>query len=225
MKHSHRLRIRKWLARRHPDLFSRFYSTLDDPQVVPVQEAAYQMASDRYLGAGERVLDVGFGLGYGLEILANRASHIDGVDIDRLAVERGQQLLARLPAGSILQLYDGKSLPFPERAFDLVTCIDVLEHVPDYQGLLREMVRVSRGYVVVSTPNRRPENTRPDGRPRNPWHLREWQAPELAAVLQQATDLPVTWHFLDGPWQGPFEIASQPGEHTQALVPAIRVQP
>lgn len=225
MKQPFWLRIRKGLARWRPDLFYRFYSTLDDPQIVPVQAAAYRLALDRYLGTGGRVLDVGFGLGYGLEILAPQASFLAGVDIDRRAVEQGQHLLANLPAGSILRHYDGKTLPFQDRAFDLVTCIDVLEHVPDYQSLLREMVRVSRRYVIVSTPNRRPENTRRDGRPRNRWHLREWQATELATVLQEATGLPVTWHFLDGPWEGPFEVASQPGEHTQALTPAIRVQP
>jgi 2-polyprenyl-3-methyl-5-hydroxy-6-metoxy-1,4-benzoquinol methylase len=219
------LRIRKWLAHQRPDLFSRFYSTMDDPQIVPVQAAAYRLARDRYLREGDKVLDVGFGLGYGLEILAVLAASLVGVDIDRRAVENSQHLLADLPAGSNLRHYDGKHLPFPDRAFDLVTCIDVLEHVPDYQGLLREMVRVSQRFVVVATPNRRTENTLPDGRPRNPWHLREWDPSELAALLKLTTNLPVTWHFLDGPWGGPFEVASQPGEHTQALVPVIQVQP
>jgi len=47
-------------------------------------------------------------------------------------------------------------LPFREEAFDLVTLIDVLEHVSDIQETLREAVRVLRpgGALVIQAPNR-----------------------------------------------------------------------
>ena len=111
-----------------------------------------------------------------------------------------------------------------------MTCGDVLEHVPDYVAFLREMVRVSSRVVFLSTPNRRPEYTRPDGQPRNRWHLREWtyeelDAEELDAILQAIRGVHVEWSLLDGPWEGPFDCTSTVSEGTMALAPALVVGP
>jgi SAM-dependent methyltransferase len=43
-------------------------------------------------------------------------------------------------------------LPFPDASFDLVLAIEVLEHVPDPAGALRELARVGRGTFVLSVP-------------------------------------------------------------------------
>jgi hypothetical protein len=112
-------------------------------------------------------------------------------------------------------------IPFPDDEFDLVACIDVIEHVPGYLHLLREMVRVSRSVVLVSTPNRRPEYTLPNGRPRNPWHLREWSDDEFNAILEQIPGIRVEWHYLNGPWEGPFWISSELTTDTMTLTPAL----
>jgi ubiquinone/menaquinone biosynthesis C-methylase UbiE len=47
---------------------------------------------------------------------------------------------------------DVVSLPFPDRAFDLVLAIEVLEHVPDPQLALQELHRVGRRHAVLSVP-------------------------------------------------------------------------
>jgi len=49
------------------------------------------------------------------------------------------------------RLYDGLTLPFPDRSFDVVVLSFVLHHVPDDRklALLEEALRVSRGKVVV----------------------------------------------------------------------------
>ena len=87
------LPICKFLARKWPKYFSFLYSTLDDPMVVPVQAAAYQLISEKYINDGDRVLDVGFGLGYGLDILSTKAATISGIDIDLRAVKYVRQLI------------------------------------------------------------------------------------------------------------------------------------
>ena len=46
-------------------------------------------------------------------------------------------------------------LPYPDQEFDLVTCTEVLEHLEDYRGTLREINRVLQpgGVLVLTTPN------------------------------------------------------------------------
>jgi ubiquinone/menaquinone biosynthesis C-methylase UbiE len=214
-------RIRKWIARLMPGRFPSLYSTLDNPMRVPAQEAAYQLAVQRYLQPGERVLDVGFGLGYGLDIMAAAGGRTTGIDIDDTAVNNARRLVKEASGIEEVRAYDGKVIPYPEKSFDIVTCIDVIEHVPDYERLLREMVRVSRGVVFVSTPNRRPEYTRRDGRPRNPWHLREWTYDEFQVVLDKILGVRIEWYFLVGRWEGPFEVSSTLSSEAIALVPVL----
>lgn len=218
-------RLRRFIAGRFPGRFPRLYSTLDAPQQVPVQVAAYQLGTRKYIRRGDRVLDVGFGLGYGMIRMAEAASELVGIETDRRAVSRGQELVEKVPQIVAVKYYDGQTIPYDDNSFGVVTCVDVLEHVPDYVAFIQEMVRVSGRVVLLSTPNRRPEYTRSDGRPKNRWHLREWSFEELDTILQAMPGVHVEWSFLDGPWDGPFECAPTVSEDTMALVPALVVAP
>ena len=188
---------------------------------LPVQAAAYQLAVSDYIHPGDRILDVGFGLGYGLRMMAHEAEELCGIEIDRRAVSRGVRFLRGIPAIRELQQYDGCTIPYQSAAFDVVTCIDVLEHVHDYVGLIRELLRTSKRVVLISTPNRRPEYTMPDGRPRNRWHLREWSFEELDTILRAVPHIDIEWNFLSGPWEGPCERTSTISSETLALTPAL----
>jgi hypothetical protein len=90
--------------------------------------------------------------------------------------------------------------------------------------LLQEMIRVSNRVVFVSTPNRRPQYTRSNGRPKNVWHLREWSFQELNAILQRLPAVRVDWNYLNGPWNGPFEHSSAASPATMALTPALLLE-
>jgi len=212
-------RMRFWLARHFQGTFPSLYSTLDNQAEVPVQVAAYQFVSKNYVRHGDSVLDVGFGLGYGLEIMSEKADSLSGLEIDRRAVARMKNSSIN-PKIVALKHFDGYSLPFPERSFDVVTCIDVIEHVTDYMRLLTNLCNVARRNVIISTPNRRPENTNPEGKPRNPWHIREWSFEEFDQVLKQLGKK-VEWNFLNGPWDGPFTVSQGIEDATLALTPAI----
>lgn len=216
--------LRWFVAGRLPGYFPTWFSTLDRPGERAVQRTAYQLARDKYVRPANKVLDVGFGLGYGLEIMVGKAAELRGIEIDERAVTHGQMLVRENPKILELRDYDGKTIPYPSNAFDVVSCVDVIEHVPDYTGLINEMVRVSRRVVVLSTPNQRPENTRPDGRPKNRWHLREWSYEEFDAILQQIPDVEVDWNFLNGPKWGPFEASSHVRDDTRALTPALTLR-
>jgi len=161
------------------------YSTMvGEGSVVPCQIEAYFLALNKYVDEFATVLDVGFGLGYGLNILAIKAKEVSGVDVDQKVYDYCQgTVVGRNPRLVHLSIYDGYSLNFPNNHFDVVTCVDVIEHVEDYEKLIEEMLRVSKKGVFLSTPNRRPEYTNPDGTPKNYWHLREWSFEEFDESL------------------------------------------
>lgn len=58
-----------------------------------------------------------------------------------------------IPAEGVLQCNLEKKLPFDDNAFDVVTALDVLEHLDNPHGALQELCRVARKSVLVSLPN------------------------------------------------------------------------
>ncbi|MFW6379703.1 MAG: class I SAM-dependent methyltransferase [Guyparkeria sp.] len=102
--------------------------------------------------AGESLLDVGCGTGFFTRALGES---IDGllvgadIDADWLAYAREQDR-----GGGCYERADARSLPHPDRSFDLVTSITVLDFVDEDARALAEMVRVARRRVVVLVLNR-----------------------------------------------------------------------
>ncbi len=200
-----------------------YTATLGRGSVVPCQIEAYFLALKEYVEESASVLDVGFGLGYGLNILAIKASEVSGVDIDKKALEHCYDtVVGRNPRLNYLELSDGYNLQFEDGRFDVVTCVDVLEHVEDCNRLITEMLRVSKKGVFISTPNRRPEYTNFDGTPKNPWHLREWRFEELDGILKNHGT--VDWNFQNGPFEGPFTTTKELTENTLTLSPFVYKQ-
>jgi SAM-dependent methyltransferase len=100
---------------------------------------------------GTRVLDVGCGpaRSYALE-LARRAGSYTGVDVSAEAIR------AATAAGFDARLVtDASDLPFPEGSFDLVVCVEVLEHLFAPDRAVSAIHRVLRpgGKLVASAPN------------------------------------------------------------------------
>jgi SAM-dependent methyltransferase len=102
----------------------------------------------RHLGAPpRRVLDVGCGLGsYGRGLRADGYEWL-GVEID--AADCAE--LTRLGLPHVL--VDGRTLPFPDGAFDAALCLEVLEHIDEPRSFLREVSRVAPRQLIVSVPN------------------------------------------------------------------------
>ena len=198
------------------------YSTIvGKGYIIPCQIEAYFLAMNKYMDDGDKVLDVGFGLGYGLNIMAIKADEVYGVDVDQQVYDYCQEtVVGRNPRLVSLDIYNGYDLPFEDNKFDIVTCVDVLEHVRDYHRLVNEMLRVSKKGVFISTPNRRPEYTNPDGSPKNVWHIREWNHDELDEILR--THGEVDWNFLNGLFEGPFTISENIVENSLTLSPFIK---
>jgi ubiquinone/menaquinone biosynthesis C-methylase UbiE len=92
-----------------------------------------------WLAAGDRVLDVGAGDCY-LDLELNRSIGCMVVPVDMADVNR-----TMLP----LQLYDGRTLPFADGAFDVGLLIFVLHHAEDPAALLCEVKRVCSRRVIA----------------------------------------------------------------------------
>lgn len=99
-----------------------------------------------------RILDAGCGSGRNLELLA-RFGTVTGVEPAALSVVAAR---AR-GVGQVVQCSLGSALPLESAAFDLVVCLDVLEHVDDDLAALRELRRVAAvgGRLLVTVPAHR----------------------------------------------------------------------
>jgi len=210
----------KAITPRKPD--PKEYSTIvGKGSIVPCQQESYFLALREYVKEGDTVLDVGFGLGYGMNTLSIKAGSVHGVDVDKKVYDYcTETLIGRNPKIAKISLYNGYDLDYPDNFFDVVTCGDVIEHVEDYHRLIKELLRVSKRGVYLNTPNRRPEYTNEDGTPKNYWHLREWSFEEFDKIIKEHCT--PDWNFINGPYNGPFTISKTLKEDTLALAPFLK---
>ncbi len=111
---------------------------------------------------GKTALDVGCGGGILAEAMAARAAQVTGIDL--AARPLGVARLHALDAGIANVAYreiatEALALEQPG-AFDVVTCMEMLEHVPDPAAVVRACAALARpgGWVFFSTLNRNPKS-------------------------------------------------------------------
>ncbi len=105
---------------------------------------------------GVKVLDVGCGGGYACEYLAQRKAVVFGTDILAESLQGAVDHAAQNRLEIDYRLCTAEQLPFSDRTMDVVTCFDVLEHVPDKGQMLREIHRVLKpgGWLFFDTLNK-----------------------------------------------------------------------
>jgi 2-polyprenyl-6-hydroxyphenyl methylase/3-demethylubiquinone-9 3-methyltransferase len=111
--------------------------------------------------AGKRVLDVGCGGGILAEAMARAGARVKGIDLaDKpLKVAQLHLLESRLPVE--YEAVSAEDLARREPAgYDVVTCLEVLEHVPDPASTVRACAALARpgGQVFFATINRNPKS-------------------------------------------------------------------
>jgi 2-polyprenyl-6-hydroxyphenyl methylase/3-demethylubiquinone-9 3-methyltransferase len=109
--------------------------------------------------AGTATLDVGCGGGILSEAMARAGAQVLGIDLSRAVLDVAE--LHALEAGIRVDyraiLAEELAAERPA-AFDLVTCMEMLEHVPDPAATVEALAALARpgGHVIVSTLNRKP---------------------------------------------------------------------
>lgn len=118
---------------------------------------------DRLVGglAGKRVIDVGCGGGIFSESMAALGAKVTGIDLGEKALKVA--MLHRLESGVAVdyRLVSAEEAAREEPArYDVVTCMEMLEHVPDPASTVRACAGLARpgGWVVFSTINRNPKS-------------------------------------------------------------------
>ncbi len=132
-------------------------------QVNPVRLRFIREAIDRHWNVEQReplplegrsVLDIGCGAGLACEPLARLGGEVTGVDA---AAENVSAAAAHADAvGLDIRYFTGELSQLDIGTFDLVTCLEVIEHVADKRAFLADVAARLEpgGLLVMSTPNR-----------------------------------------------------------------------
>jgi 2-polyprenyl-6-hydroxyphenyl methylase / 3-demethylubiquinone-9 3-methyltransferase len=113
---------------------------------------------DRYIRSWQdlKVLDVGCGGGFSCEFMAQKGAVVSGIDQSQKCIIKAQEHSKN--SGFKINYLQGfaEDLPFSKSTFDVVTCVDVLEHVADLPQTVSEIYRVLKpnGLFLFDTINR-----------------------------------------------------------------------
>lgn len=112
---------------------------------------------EEMLGNGPGVLlDVGSAAGAASEAFNDRGWDVTGIDISQGMVDYATRRAAeRGRSGVRYQVADAENLSFPDKHFDAVVAMGIIEYCPDEQRALDEMVRVLKpgGRFIITVPN------------------------------------------------------------------------
>lgn len=100
---------------------------------------------------GDKILDVGCGLGYFIEVMSQYGAKCTGIDVDDLCLAYCRDNIS----GAYFKVDLTKPpYPFSDSHFDKAICSEVLEHIKENDVILEELKRIMKpnGTLVVSTP-------------------------------------------------------------------------
>ena len=105
---------------------------------------------------GKKTLDVGCGGGFLAEELARLGCDVTGIDPSEKSLEAARAHARTAGLDIEYRQAPGERIPFPDGAFDVVYCCDVLEHVADLGKVISEISRVLKpgGVFLYDTINR-----------------------------------------------------------------------
>lgn len=153
------------------------------------------------------VLDVGCGEGFTLARLQKEkiGKEWEGIEPDETARELGKKLYPKvdIKSGDIYRL------PYKSNSFDLVMATEVLEHLENPKKAYRELLRVSKKYVLISVPNEPWFTMQRMARFQNilhlgahPEHIQHWSARaftkfvKVRGVKLEARRFPIPWTMI-----------------------------
>lgn len=108
----------------------------------------------------ESLLDIGSGRGVFLIPLMEAFPHISVKSVDILP--KRVEMLEDIRDGGVkrLEVFEADicHAPFTDESVDVVTMLEVLEHIPDVESAIRNAVRIAKDYIVVTVPSKEDDN-------------------------------------------------------------------
>lgn len=161
---------------------SQVFTTEITSESIPSDNPIHQRLLKAYVLAADHVygdlLEVGCGEGRGIDLILPKAKSYTALDkIEPIIAS----LKKKYPSGKFIS---GNIPPFSQlqdNSFDRVFSFQVIEHIDNDRLFLKEIHRVLKpgGEAFLTTPNR------PKSLSRNPWHVREYTAEELASLAKE----------------------------------------
>jgi cyclopropane fatty-acyl-phospholipid synthase-like methyltransferase len=139
---------------------------------------------NHYAG-GRTVVDVGCSIGVGANIMSHTARHVWGIDVNEESINFAKQVFER--PNLSFDLYDIEHPSTREFAkFELVTCIEVVEHLKDLEMGLSVIKKFFSGDLntvgFITIPNIANEEIK-DVDAKNELHLNHWNAGEFYELM------------------------------------------
>lgn len=139
----------------------------------------------KFVKAGNVVLDLACGSGYGASILSQvPQAVVYGGDINAATIAACK---AEWPDNERVhfETMDATKLRFDDNFFDVIVSLETIEHLTAYREMIAEFARVMKvgGIAIISTPNIKISS--PGGNIVNPFHTQEFTYDELYEILKQ----------------------------------------
>lgn len=161
-----------------------------------------------HLAEGMRLLDLGCGQGRhtyealrrGAQVVAADLNDADLADVEAMVAAMAEAGEIKPPDGPVTRHADALDLPFADGEFDRVIAAEILEHIPDDEGAIAEIVRVTApgGIVAVTVPRRWPERIcwalSDEYHEVEGGHVRIYRGSQLRAALRAAGLVPLGRH-------------------------------
>lgn len=150
-------------------------SDLSDNYVFQRSLLAYLKAAELVHG---RVLEIGTGDGYGIDIIAGKATEFTTIDKHPKELKPSQKENVKF----ICQKFPQADNPvFPSGYFDFIITFQVIEHIKKDSLFIQEAKRILKpeGKLIIATPNSLMSLTR------NPWHVREYTPSQFDTLLSK----------------------------------------
>ena len=125
-------------------------------KILPFKARRTVMLLREYKSNDVRLLDVGCSTGLTLGFIAKEFKKAFGIEVERKAAVIASSRLREIGLSVEILQADGNALPFGKGKFDIVTQIDVVEHVPNPSAILKEIARVLKpdGILHITAGNK-----------------------------------------------------------------------
>jgi ubiquinone/menaquinone biosynthesis C-methylase UbiE len=145
-------------------------------------EHLHRYAIAMELAIGKCVLDIACGEGYGTALLAQKAKHATGMDINKSIIEKATEKYRK--NNIRFEMATAEKIPVLDNSYDMVVSFETLEHVDDQETMLKEIKRVLKpaGILLLSTPEKKNYSDKTGYQ--NPFHKIELYRPELEEMLK-----------------------------------------